>query len=128
MGKHMTAISAGESQIMEALWSGGPLTMEELTAKVGPPNGWETSTVRTLVFRLQKKKALESFREEGRYLYRPLIERAAYVQTESQGLLDRLFGGRLTPMVNHFAEHGSLTADEVEQLKALVEKLEKKHD
>ena len=43
--------------------------------------------------------------------------------TASQGLLDRLFGGQLTPLVAHFAEHRKITAEEAEKLKALIDAL-----
>jgi BlaI family penicillinase repressor len=46
------------------------------------------------------------------------------VSVESQGLLDRLFGGQLAPLVQHYAEHRALSADEVARLKRLIAELE----
>ena len=66
-------------------------------------------------------KALISERSEGRTRYRALVSRADYVQGESQGLLDRLFGGELAPLVAHYAKHRNLSADEVRRLKRLIE-------
>lgn len=121
-------ISAAESQIMEALWAGAPLTPDKIIETVGPPNGWAPGTVRTLITRLLKKKAIEGAREDGNYHYRPLIARSAWVQSESKGLLDRLFNGEVAPLVAHFAEHKSLTPKDVEQLKALIAKMEDEDD
>ena len=117
-------ITAAESQIMEALWRRGPLGADELIAEVAAREGWGGATVKTLINRLLKKKALKSERLEGRVRYAPLLERADYVQSESQGLLDRLFEGHLTPLIAHFAEHRNLKPDEVKRLKKLLEDMD----
>src|SRR5206468_10928758 len=57
------------------------------------PQNWGEATVKTLINRLLKKKAIASERTGGRARYRPLVSREDYVTGESQGLLDRLFGG-----------------------------------
>ncbi len=120
----MTQISDAESRIMEALWRKSPLTAEQIIGTVGPENGWAPATVKTLITRLLKKNAIAGAREADGYVYRPLIARAAYVQSESQGLLDRLFKGEVAPLVAHFAEHRRLSAKDVKQLKALIAKIE----
>jgi predicted transcriptional regulator len=120
----MPQISDAESRIMEALWRKTPLTAEEIYAKVGPANEWAPGTVKTLVTRLLKKKAIAGAREGDAYCYRPLIARSAYVQSESQGLLDRLFKGEVAPLVAHFAENEKLSAKDIRQLKALIARIE----
>ena len=67
---------------------------------------------------------MRSDRIDGRTRYAPVLQRADYVHAESQGLLDRLFDGRLSPLVAHFAERRTLSAAEVEKLKALVASLD----
>ncbi len=121
-------ITAAESQIMDALWRRGPLSADELIEEVGAREGWGGATVKTLINRLLKKKALASQRAEGRVRYAALVERADYVQSESQGLLDRLFEGSLTPLVAHFAEHRQLKPEEVKRLKKLLDALDDGHD
>lgn len=120
----MSRISGAESQVMEALWDRGPLTADEIIQTVGPAQDWGEATVKTLINRLLKKKALASERVGGRALYRPLVTREAYVTGESQGLLDRLFGGQLAPLVAHYAQHRPLSSDEVARLKKLIAELD----
>ncbi|PTT07110.1 BlaI/MecI/CopY family transcriptional regulator [Caulobacter sp. HMWF025] len=117
-------ITAAESQVMEALWRREPLTADELVAEVGTAQAWGEATVKTLINRLLKKKAIKSERADGRHGYRPLVARSAYVQAESQGLLDRLFEGQLAPMISHFAQHRALKDEEIARLKRLIEELE----
>ena len=120
----MMKISAAESQVMEALWRTGSMTPDEIVAEVGPANGWARNTVRVLITRLLNKGAILGAKEEGRVLYRPLLARSDYVQAESQGLLDRLFEGKLAPLVAHFAEHRNLTPEELEKLNALIAEID----
>ena len=120
----MSKISGAESHIMEALWTQGPMTAEEIVQTVGPAQAWGEATVKTLINRLLKKKALASEREAGRARYRPLVSREDYVTGESQGLLDRLFGGELAPLVAHYAHHRQLSPDEIGRLKRLISELE----
>ena len=123
-GKIAMRITAAESQIMEALWRAGPLTLDEIVADVGGAQNWGAATVKTLITRLLKKKAMASEREGGRTRYRPLVSREEFLQTESQSFLDRLFDGQLAPLVAHYARHRPLSAEEVERLKQLIRELE----
>jgi BlaI family transcriptional regulator, penicillinase repressor len=118
-------ISSAESQVMEALWRRSPLSTEEITTEVGPANGWALGTVRTLLHRLLKKQAIEGQRKGARYEYRPLVQRQQYVLTESQGLLDRLFEGKVTPLVAYFAEHQKLSDEDLKKLNDLLGELDR---
>ena len=120
----MSKISAAESQIMEALWARGPMSAEEIVQAVGPAQGWGEATVKTLINRLLKKKALASERSGARASYRPVVTREEYVTGESQGLLDRLFGGEVAPLVAHYARHRALSPEELRRLKRLISELE----
>jgi len=120
----MSKISTAESHIMEALWRRGPLTAEEIVQGVGPAQGWGEATVKTLINRLLKKKALASERSGGRALYRSVVSREDYLTGESQGLLDRLFGGQIAPLVAHYARHRDLSSEEIARLKHLIAELE----
>ena len=116
-------ISTAESVVMEALWRNSPLTSEAIIAEVGGPNDWTEGTVKVLISRLLKKKAIAAQADGRRYLYTPLVARQAYVRSESQGLLDRLFNGRLAPLVTHFSEGDQLSDEDIAALKALIEKI-----
>jgi BlaI family transcriptional regulator, penicillinase repressor len=118
------SISAAESVIMEALWKQSPLTAEDIAAQVASGQDWTEATVRTLINRLLKKKAIAAKKDGRRYLYRPVMKRADWVHEESQGLIDRLFDGRLAPLVTHFSERRKLSAKDIADLKRLVSELD----
>jgi predicted transcriptional regulator len=117
-------ISAAESLVMEVVWTAGGARVEEILAAVGPAQGWGEATVRTLIHRLVRKKALRSERRRGVVVYAPLLSREAWVTAESQGLLDRLFGGRVAPLVAHFARERALSPEDIARLKRLVAELD----
>lgn len=113
-------ITAAESHIMEALWRKEALTAEEIVAEVADQR-WAPATVKTLINRLLKKGHIRSTRTGDRYEYHTVVARADYTLSESQSLLNRLFDGRVAPLVAHFAEHRKLQPDDIARLKALVE-------
>lgn len=117
-------ISAAESQVMEALWRRSPLAADEIIAEVAGDQGWSEATVKTLLNRLLGKRAVTASRDGRRYLYSPAVSREAYVEAESQGLLDRLFDGRLAPLVSHFSARQRLTPEDVAELKRLIQELD----
>ena len=117
-------ISSAESVVMEALWRRSPQSAEEITAEVAGPQGWTLATVKTLINRLLKKAAIGATPDGRRYLYRPLVERRAWLAAESQGLLDRLFDGRLAPLVSHFSQTQKLSAEDLAELKGLIQEID----
>ena len=117
-------ISGAESLVMEALWRRSPLAAEEIFAEVGEAQGWAEATLKTLLNRLLNKGVVSAEKDGRRYLYRPLVARDDYVESESQGLLDRLFDGRLAPLVSHFSERQKLTPQDIADLKRLIAELD----
>ena len=120
------AISEAESQVMDLLWQHAPQGSEELASALQPDTGWHENTVRTLLNRLVRKDAVRAEREGRRYLYSPLLTREQWQAAESRSLLDRVFGGRVAPLLVHFSRNEKLSAKDVAELRKLVDQLEKK--
>ena len=116
-------ISDAEHVVMEVLWTESPLTAQEVGERIDPVRGWSANTVKTLLGRLLAKEAIAHEEQGRRYLYRPLVARDDYVVGESRRLIDRLFGGRLTPLVAHLAERDELTAQDISEIEALLKEL-----
>jgi predicted transcriptional regulator len=118
------AISEAEAVVMQVLWRHAPRSAEDILAEVAPRQGWQEGTVKSLLNRLLKKKAIRAERDGRRYLYTPLLSREKYVSQESKGLLDRLFGGRVAPLVAHFSEQRKLSKKDSAELRRLLEELD----
>jgi BlaI family transcriptional regulator, penicillinase repressor len=118
------SISEAEAKVMEALWRESPLSAEQVIAEVAANQGWSEATVKTLLNRLLRKKAVTARRDGRRYLYSPRMKREAYVAAESRDLLDRLFDGKLAPFIAHFSERQDLSEEEIAELKKLIRGLD----
>jgi BlaI family transcriptional regulator, penicillinase repressor len=118
------AISEAEAVIMEVLWRDAPRTAEEILLEVGERQDWQEGTVKSLLNRLLVKEAVKAERDGRRYLYFPRLTREQYVSQESKGLLDRLFEGRVAPLVAHFSEQRKLTKKDISELRKLLEELD----
>ena len=119
------AISDAESLVMDVLWRGRPdMPAEEVIAALVSEQRWQEATIKTLLNRLLKKKAIRAEKDGRRYLYSPLLARADWVQTQSEGLLDRLFGGRVAPLVAHFSERRKLSRKDIAELKRLIAEID----
>ena len=116
-------ISEAEHAVMEVLWDQSPLTAQEVSERIPEDRGWSGNTVKTLLGRLLAKNAIAHEEDGRRYRYRPLVERDAYLTGESKRLMDRLFGGKLTPLVAHLSEQDQLTDQDVAEIEALLKDL-----
>lgn len=117
-------ISDAESVVMQALWERSPQSAEDIVAAVGPGQGWQEATVKTLLNRLLRKRAIEADRDGRRFLYRPVLERTDYVHAESTSLLNRLFDGQLSSLVAHFSRNEKLSRREIDEIRALIEEID----
>ena len=116
-------ISDAEHAVMEVLWDEAPLTAQDVAERIPPERDWTANTVKTLLGRLLAKNII-AYQEDGRrYLYRPIVKRGDYVAGESRRLMDRLFGGKLTPLVAHLAERDQLTHEDMAEIEALLKGL-----
>lgn len=116
-------ISDAEHTVMEVLWEQAPLSAQDVAERIGPDRDWTMATVKTLLGRLLAKNAIAHEEDGRRYLYRPVVAREDYVAGESRRMIDRLFGGKLTPLVAHLAERDALTAEDIAEIETLLKGL-----
>jgi predicted transcriptional regulator len=117
-------ISDAELGVMEVLWAADrPLTAIEIADLIGAERGWSLATVKTMLSRLTAKGAITYQQDGRRFLYSPAIEREAYVGRESRRLVDRLFGGRLSPLMAKLAEEDALDEEDIAAIEKLLKEL-----
>ena len=117
-------ISDAESIVMEVLWRTSPLGAEDVVAQLAREQAWQEPTIKTLLNRLLNKGAIRAEKVGRRYQYTPVLARADWVHGQSRSLLDRLFDGRVAPLVAHFSEKGKLSKKDIAELRKLIGELD----
>jgi BlaI family transcriptional regulator, penicillinase repressor len=111
-----------ELQIMEALWSHGPCSVREIQESFPARKRPAYTTVQTMVYRLEVKKAL---RRVKKIATANIFEAALSRQAAERRLIDDLlglFGGRSRPIMAHLIDAGKLSLEDVREAeKALLE-------
>jgi BlaI family transcriptional regulator, penicillinase repressor len=116
-------ISESEAKVMNVLWEAHPLGTEQIFERLATNESWHVSTIKTLLGRLVKKGAVAAEADGRRFSYSPLLTRQDYISTESRSLLDRLFEGKITPLVSHFAQQRKLSKRDLNELRRLLDDL-----
>jgi BlaI family penicillinase repressor len=118
----LPSISDAEWEVMNLLWASIPdrLTAADVVAGLAGRKDWSPRTVKTLLNRLVKKKAVNFDADGNRYLYYPAIKRDECVRNETRSFLNRVFGGAMGPMLAHFVSHSKLSSQEIAELKRLL--------
>ena len=120
------AISDAESRVMEVLWRQSPQSAEEIVSTLQRDTAWHEKTIKTLLNRLLGKRAVSAQKDGRRYLYAPRLRREDWQRQESRSLLDRVFGGRVAPLLAHFSQHEKLSAKDIAELRKLVDAIDRK--
>jgi predicted transcriptional regulator len=123
--KKTPRISEAELQLLQLLWEESPLGATEIAERVPAVRGWSLATVKTLLSRLLAKGAVSATSEGRRFRYRPVVERETIAAGQADRLVDRLFGGRVSPLVAQLAEQREIDPDDLAELEALVRSLRK---
>lgn len=118
---NLPTISDAEWVVMREFWQRGNSTAADIVAALEGRMHWKPRTVQSLINRLVGKGAL-GFTKIGReHLYQPLVAEADCVMEASRKFVDRIFGGRLAPLLACFVESGEVTAQEAAQLRQILD-------
>jgi predicted transcriptional regulator len=112
--------------IMEALWTKGPCSIREIHETFPARKRPAYSTVQTMVYRLEAKKALLRVKKIGNaFIFEAAVSREAAERKLISDLLG-LFGGRIRPIIAHLIESGSFTREDVQEAGKLIAEHEQK--
>ena len=114
-----------ELQIMEALWNRGVSSIREIQEAFPAEDQPAYTTVQTMVYRLEAKKAIRRIKKIGNaHIFEAMISRSA----AQRRLIDEFlgfFGGRPQPVVAHLIESGRLTLEDVQEAEQTLRRLSK---
>jgi BlaI family transcriptional regulator, penicillinase repressor len=117
-----------ELRIMETLWTKGPSSIRELLAAFPEEERPAYTTVQTVVYRLEEKKAVRrTSKISNAHVFEALVSRTAAQHRLIDDLV-ALFGGKRLPIVTHLIESGELTPEEVREARKALRNLSKKKE
>ena len=120
--ENLPALSPSETEILRLVWQLDKATVQEVCAKLPAERKITYATVQTLLRRLEKKGYLKHTVNGKAHVFSAAVEREHVVKRSVGDFLDRLFGGDPIPLMQYLAEHGTISADDIEKLKRLTNK------
>src|SRR6202790_1342273 len=104
-----------ELQVLEALWQKGACSVREIQESFPEPGRPAYTTVQTVVYRLERKKALHCVKRiSNANIFEAVISRKDAHRRFGDELL-AVFGGRAKLVMAHLVESGELTLDDVKE-------------
>lgn len=111
---------------MEALWERGASSVREIQEAFPEDERPAYTTIQTMVYRLEGKKALRRVKKIGNaHIFEALVSRDA----AQSRLIDELlsfFGGSSQPVMAHLIDSGKLTLEDVQAAEQTLRRLKKK--
>jgi predicted transcriptional regulator len=102
-----------ELQLMEQFWRLGPASVREIQESLPAKDRPAYTTVQTMIYRLEQKKALRRVKKIGNaHIFEPLVTRKSAYRRLIDDLLE-VFGGSPAPVMAHLVETGKLTLEDV---------------
>ena len=120
--ENLPALSPSETEILRLVWQLDKATVQEVCEKLPANRKITYATVQTLLRRLEKKGYLKHAVSGKAHVFSAAVKREHVVKRSVGDFLDRLFGGDAIPLVQYLAEHGKISADDIDNLKRLIDK------
>ena len=107
-----------ELKIMEVLWERGSMSARDIVDVLMERVGWNKNTTYTVIKKCIEKGAVE--REEPGFLCKPLVTRDEVQQSETEQLIDKMFGGSSELFFSSFLKNKGISEDEAKRLAKII--------
>jgi predicted transcriptional regulator len=127
MNRHQGDVTDAELALLQVLWDQGPSTIRQLVERVYGQEGTSVyATVQKLLERLEAKECVVRNRSEPVHVFAPAIGRDELIGRRLRAVADALCGGSLTPLLTQLVQGGELTAQDREELRTLIDRLDRR--
>lgn len=126
MTEKVPNISEAEWEVMNTLWEKSPQTANDVITSLQGQKDWKAKTVRTLLDRLVQKGVAGVNKELRVYTFYPLYSQDECQRAEAESFIKRIYGGTVKSMLVQFIEEDSLSEEEIEELKSILDEKPKK--
>jgi len=119
-------ISNAELQVMRVIWQEAPVTVNVVVGILLKRTSWKRETIRTLIKRLENKKAIKSEKKGRSYRYYPLLSKKECVKADAASIIERAGSAILKPVLTALIEKEELTDEEIDEIQSILDKKAKK--
>jgi len=115
----MQKLFDSEIKIMELIWEREPVSAKELSLIAAEEIGWNKNTTYTVIKKLEAKGYIS--RTEPGFICASLISKNDVCKAETEGLVNKLFGGSKKALFSALLEDEQLTKEDIEELRKMIE-------
>ncbi len=126
MSEKVPSISEAEWEVMNVLWEKAPQTANDVISNLQGQKDWKSKTVRTLLDRLVHKDVVGVNKDQRVYTFYPLYSQDDCQRAEAESFIKRIYGGTVKSMLVQFMEEDSLSEEDIEELKSILDEKPKK--
>jgi predicted transcriptional regulator len=120
-------VTDAELSVLQALWELGSATIRQLTDVLYPEgNEAHYATVQKLLERLEAKGHIVRDRSSHAHRFQARTDRDTLVGHRLRAMAEKLCGGLMAPLLTHLVRAEALTAKERQELRELIDKLDRK--
>ena len=120
-------VTEAELAVLQALWDGGPATIQKLVTEVYNQEGPSAyATVQKLLDRLEAKGFVRRDRASSIHVFRAAVGREELIGRRLKAVADTLCGGSLTPLLTQLVQSEGLSARDRNDLRKLIDDLDRK--
>ena len=115
-------------EVARVVWQLGQATVRQAHEAIPTTRKMDFATVQTYLRRLEAKGYVGSSLAGHARVYAPKVLATTVIRETVEDLIDRLFGGETLPLMQHLIEDRAMGADEISQLRRLLDRLEEERD
>ena len=119
----MGRLTDSEWKVMEVLWRDGPQTLGRVVEALAGDTGWSRTTVHTYLTRMMAKGLVQADTHSPKR-YSAAVSREDSAASQRRDLVERVYQGSAGRLVAAFVKDGSLSRQEREELKKMLEEME----
>lgn len=109
-----------EIKVMELIWQNEPVSAKQLSLMANEEIGWNKNTTYTVIKKLEAKGYIK--REDPGFMCTSLISKSDVRKAETEGLINKLFGGSKKALFSALLEDEQLSKDDIDELRKMIDK------
>lgn len=107
-----------ELKVMDVLWTQGEMPARDIVDVLSASIGWNKNTTYTVIKKCIEKGAVA--REEPNFLCKPLVTKDEVAQSETEQLIDKMFGGSSELFFSSFLKNQGISEEDAKRLAKMI--------